>query len=205
MIQSGVTGQGDEARAQDHRSLPLALADEFGVDPLRYHLLREVPLGGDGDFSYEGIVGRYNADLANNLGNLWSRVATVVIPSAAGSGPLPTRTAPWRRAPPRCCAPPPTRGPAGPPRGPGGHLAADRGDECRVGGHRALEDGAGTRGRRRAGQRPRGAADRGRPDFPPCRPPPRRSGAGSAWRATRPPSGCPRPPGGGPIPAVWPS
>ena len=52
---------------------PLALADDFGVDPLRYHLLREVPLGGDGDFSYEGIVARYNSDLANNLGNLVSR------------------------------------------------------------------------------------------------------------------------------------
>ena len=53
---------------------PLALADDFGVDPLRYHLLREVPLGGDGDFSFEGIVARYNADLANNLGNLVFRV-----------------------------------------------------------------------------------------------------------------------------------
>jgi methionyl-tRNA synthetase len=68
---------------------PLALADEFGVDPLRYHLLRDVPLGGDGDFSYEGIVARYNADLANNLGNLLSRVATVVHSKCGGIGPAP--------------------------------------------------------------------------------------------------------------------
>ena len=66
---------------------PLALADDFGVDPLRYHLLRDVPLGGDGDFSYEGIVARYNADLANNLGNLVSRVTTVVTSKCGGVGP----------------------------------------------------------------------------------------------------------------------
>ena len=68
---------------------PLALADDFGVDPLRYHLLREVPLGGDGDFSYEGIVARYNSDLANNLGNLVSRVTTVVQSKCGGVGPAP--------------------------------------------------------------------------------------------------------------------
>src|SRR5580704_14894910 len=90
MIQSGVTGQGDEARTLKITEVsPLSLADEFGVDPLRYHLLREVPLGGDGDFSYEGIVGRYNADLANNLGNLVSRVATVVHSKCDGVGPAP--------------------------------------------------------------------------------------------------------------------
>jgi methionyl-tRNA synthetase len=46
-----------------------------------------VALGGDGDFSYEGIVSRYNADLANNLGNLVSRVTTVVTSKCAGVGP----------------------------------------------------------------------------------------------------------------------
>jgi methionyl-tRNA synthetase len=68
---------------------PVALADDFGADPLRYHLLRDVPLGADGDFSYEGIVARYNADLANNLGNLVSRVATVVHSKCEGVGPSP--------------------------------------------------------------------------------------------------------------------
>ncbi len=68
---------------------PQALAADFGVDAARYHLLRDVPLGTDGDFSYEGIVTRYNADLANNLGNLVARVATVVGSKCGGVGPAP--------------------------------------------------------------------------------------------------------------------
>jgi methionyl-tRNA synthetase len=86
MIQSGVVG---DAPLRITDVSPLALADDFGVDPLRYHLLRDVPLGADGDFSYEGIVNRYNADLANNLGNLLSRVATVVQSKCGGTGPAP--------------------------------------------------------------------------------------------------------------------
>jgi methionyl-tRNA synthetase len=87
MIASGLAGgEGAEALRITDVS-PLALADDFGVDPLRYHLLREVALGGDGDFSYEGIVARYNADLANNLGNLVSRVTTVVTSKSGGIGP----------------------------------------------------------------------------------------------------------------------
>ncbi|HEX3794417.1 MAG TPA: class I tRNA ligase family protein [Acidimicrobiales bacterium] len=90
MIQAGVVGEGADARPLKITEVsPLALADEFGVDPLRYHLLRDVPLGGDGDFSYEGIISRYNSDLANNLGNLVSRVATVVHSKCDGVGPLP--------------------------------------------------------------------------------------------------------------------
>jgi methionyl-tRNA synthetase len=90
MIQSGVVGSGADAQTLKITDVsPLALADEFGVDPLRYHLLREVPLGGDGDFSFEGIVARYNSDLANNLGNLLSRVATVVGSKCGGIGPDP--------------------------------------------------------------------------------------------------------------------
>lgn len=68
---------------------PQALTEDFGVDATRYHLLRDVPLGTDGDFSYEGMVSRYNADLANNLGNLMARVATVVGSKCAGTGPAP--------------------------------------------------------------------------------------------------------------------
>ena len=49
---------------------PADLVEDFGVDGFRYHFLRDVPFGPDGDFSYEGMVARYNADLANNLGNL---------------------------------------------------------------------------------------------------------------------------------------
>ena len=72
-----------------NRIAPADLAAEYGVDPLRYHLLRDVPLGSDGEFSAEGISARYNADLANNLGNLLSRVATVVGSKCGGAGPAP--------------------------------------------------------------------------------------------------------------------
>ncbi|HWC37212.1 MAG TPA: methionine--tRNA ligase, partial [Acidimicrobiales bacterium] len=66
---------------------PAELVADFGVDAVRYHLMRDTPLGPDGEFSYEGIVARYNADLANNLGNLASRVATVVASKCDGVGP----------------------------------------------------------------------------------------------------------------------
>ncbi len=52
--------------------------EHVGVEPLRYHLLREIPLGADSDFSEEGLISRYNSDLANNLGNLLARVVTLV-------------------------------------------------------------------------------------------------------------------------------
>ncbi len=69
---------------------PLDLAEDFGPDAVRYHLLREVTLGADGDFSYEAMGLRYNSDLANNLGNLLSRVASVVSTKCGGIGPAPT-------------------------------------------------------------------------------------------------------------------
>jgi len=72
---------------------PEVLTDDFGVDPIRYHLLR-VPLGNDSEFSYDSIVARYNADLANNLGNLASRVATVVGSKCGGIGPPPDPASP---------------------------------------------------------------------------------------------------------------
>ena len=89
LIASGLAGGEGAAPLKITDVSPLALADDFGVDPLRYHLLRDVALGGDGDFSYEGIVARYNADLANNLGNLVSRVTTVVHSKCGGVGPAP--------------------------------------------------------------------------------------------------------------------
>ncbi len=73
---------------------PADLVEDFGVDALRYHLLRDVPFGPDGDFSYERVVDRYNSDLANNLGNLLSRVATVVGSKLDGVGPAPRADSP---------------------------------------------------------------------------------------------------------------
>jgi methionyl-tRNA synthetase len=73
---------------------PADLVEDFGVDPVRYHFLRDVPFGPDGDFSYEGMVERYNADLANNLGNLLARVSTVVGSKCAGVGPAPQANSP---------------------------------------------------------------------------------------------------------------
>jgi methionyl-tRNA synthetase len=77
---------------------PVDLANEFGVDPLRYYLLRETALGNDGEFSLEGITARYNTDLANNLGNLVARVAAVVETKCAGVGPAPERDSTLRPA-----------------------------------------------------------------------------------------------------------
>ena len=50
----------------------------MGIDALRYFLLREVTFGQDGNFSYDALVGRYNSDLANGLGNLVSRTLTMI-------------------------------------------------------------------------------------------------------------------------------
>ncbi|MCU1497942.1 MAG: methionyl-tRNA synthetase [Acidimicrobiales bacterium] len=73
---------------------PADLVEEFGVDGYRYHFLRDNSYGPDGDFSYEAMVSRYNADLANNLGNLLSRVATVVDKKCGGIGPAPRPDSP---------------------------------------------------------------------------------------------------------------
>ena len=68
---------------------PFALADAYGVDPLRYFLLREVPFGQDGNYSHEAIVNRINADLANDLGNLAQRSLTMVARNFGGVLPQP--------------------------------------------------------------------------------------------------------------------
>lgn len=57
---------------------PLELAEIYGNDALRYYLLREIPFGSDGDFSHERFAAVYNADLANDLGNLVQRVASML-------------------------------------------------------------------------------------------------------------------------------
>jgi methionyl-tRNA synthetase len=57
---------------------PLALAEQFGVDPLRYFLMREVAFGQDGSYSPEAIVNRANAELANSFGNLAQRTLSMI-------------------------------------------------------------------------------------------------------------------------------
>ncbi|MGE3328346.1 MAG: methionine--tRNA ligase [Acidimicrobiia bacterium] len=73
---------------------PADLVADFGVDGFRYHFLADCPVGPDSDFSYEGMVTRYNSDLANNLGNLLSRVATVVGKKCSGIGAAPAPDSP---------------------------------------------------------------------------------------------------------------
>ena len=66
---------------------PMVLADRFGVDALRYFLLREVTFGQDGSYSAEAIVGRANAELANSFGNLAQRVLTQIVRNCGGGLP----------------------------------------------------------------------------------------------------------------------
>jgi methionyl-tRNA synthetase len=73
---------------------PLDLIDVFGVDGFRYYVLADTTYGNDGDFTLEGITKRFNSDLANNLGNLAARIATVVEKKCGGLGPKPSATSP---------------------------------------------------------------------------------------------------------------
>jgi methionyl-tRNA synthetase len=66
---------------------PFELVDHFGVDAYRYYFLREIQFGQDGSFSWESMVDRYNADLANGLGNLASRVLAMIDSYFQGSVP----------------------------------------------------------------------------------------------------------------------
>jgi methionyl-tRNA synthetase len=68
---------------------PNAMAGEFGADAFRYFLLREVPFGQDGDFSRKALMIRYNSELANDLGNLYSRTLSMIERYAGGRIPKP--------------------------------------------------------------------------------------------------------------------
>jgi len=66
---------------------PEPIREVMGADALRYFLLREVVFGQDGSFSYDALVGRYNSDLANGLGNLASRTLTMIHQYRGGAVP----------------------------------------------------------------------------------------------------------------------
>jgi len=68
---------------------PFVLAADYGVDQIRYFLLREVPFGQDGNYSREGIVQRINADLANDLGNLAQRSLSMIAKNCGSRVPKP--------------------------------------------------------------------------------------------------------------------
>ncbi len=57
---------------------PLSLVDQYGVDPVRYYLMREMALGQDANFTMESFIKRYNSDLANDFGNLLNRVSGLI-------------------------------------------------------------------------------------------------------------------------------
>jgi methionyl-tRNA synthetase len=66
---------------------PKALVETYGVDAVRYFLLREVPFGNDGDFQKRALIGRINGDLANAYGNLCQRVLSIVAKNCDGKVP----------------------------------------------------------------------------------------------------------------------
>jgi methionyl-tRNA synthetase len=68
---------------------PFNLADQYGVDQIRYFFLREVPFGQDGNYNHEAIVARINADLANDLGNLAQRSLSMIAKQYDGVLPEP--------------------------------------------------------------------------------------------------------------------
>ena len=71
---------GDEKMSKSSGNVinPMDLIDDYGVDPVRYYLMREMVLGQDANFTLKSFVNRYNSDLANDFGNLLSRISTLI-------------------------------------------------------------------------------------------------------------------------------
>ncbi len=141
---------------------PHVILKTFGPDPLRYFLLREIPIGLDGNFSHEGFLHRVNSDLANDLGNLVHRTLTMI--QGYFKGTIEAR----RRGGGRC------RDPQGfeelnpglsdtsrttPEPGPRGHLGLHQFGQQISGRKRTVEAGSGRQPEETAG--PNSLSDRG--------------------------------------------
>ena len=71
---------GDEKMSKSSGNVinPMDLIDDYGVDPVRYYLMREMVLGQDANFTLKSFINRYNSELANDFGNLLSRISTLI-------------------------------------------------------------------------------------------------------------------------------
>ncbi len=88
----------EDVEVARQRPRPVRARRHLRGRPVRYFVLREVPFGGDGSYSHEAIIGRINADLANDLGNLAQRSLSMVAKNCDGAVPDPGRLAEADRA-----------------------------------------------------------------------------------------------------------
>ena len=76
--------EGKRSKSKGNLVYPLDVVNRYGLDSLRYYLIKEMPLGNDGLFTWERFIERYNVDLANDLGNLVSRTISMINKATAG-------------------------------------------------------------------------------------------------------------------------